>query len=107
LKLEPTKKNILYAANYRAAIQNCIEKGTFKYSDYFPNSKRAKLFGHVVSNVTVGELLVEFIELSVKTKEASTVRGYKGVVKAHLRPQFGNVRVRDLTVAVPVPWTQV
>ncbi|BCR05313.1 phage integrase [Desulfuromonas versatilis] len=104
LKLEPTKQNIKYAANLRAEVLNRIEKETFKYSDYFPDSKRAKVFGHVVTNVTVGELLIDFIALSEKTKEASTVRGYKGVVKAHLRPLFGDVRVRDLTPQMIRSW---
>lgn len=104
LKLEPTKQNIKYAANLRAEILNRIEKETFRYSDYFPNSKGAKVFGHVVTNVTVGELLVDFIELSEKTKEASTVRGYRGVVKAHLKPQFGDIRVRDLTPQMIRSW---
>ena len=44
LRLEPTKGNIKYASNYRAEILNSITRGTFKYSDYFPESKRAKLF---------------------------------------------------------------
>ncbi|TLM67200.1 MAG: DUF3596 domain-containing protein [Deltaproteobacteria bacterium] len=104
LKLEPTKQNVKYAANYRAEILNRIEKGTFRYSDYFPDSKRAKLFGHNVSNVTVGELLADFMDLSDKTREASTVRGYGGVIKAHLRPQFGHVRVRDLTPQMIRSW---
>ena len=104
LQLEPTKQNIKHAAYRRAEILIQIEKGTFKYSDHFPDSKRAKLFGHVVSDATVGEMLTVFIDLAEKTKEASTVRGYRGVMKAHLVPQFGDIRVRDLTPQMLRSW---
>lgn len=104
LKLEPTKQNIKYAANLRAEIQNRIEKGTFKYSEYFPDSKRAKLFGHVVSDATVGEMLDEFLIRAEKNKQASTLRGYKRVISGHLRPKFGHLKVRELTPQVIRLW---
>lgn len=104
LKLEPTKNNIKHAAWLRSEILRSIELGSFKYQDYFPESKRAKLFGHIVSNVTVGELLTDFLELAGKTREPSTIRGYKDVCKAHLHPQFGDVRVRDLNPAMIRSW---
>jgi len=104
LKLEPTKANVKYAANLRAEILNSIAKGTFKYSDYFPDSKRAKLFGHNLSNVTVGELLDEFLVVISKTLQPSTVRGYTAAINAHLRPQFGSLRVRDLSPQLIRVW---
>ncbi len=104
LKLQPSKANIKYAANLRAEILNSIAKGTFRYSDYFPNSKRAKLFGHNLSNITVGELLDDFLVVINKTLQPSTVRGYKAAINAHLRPQFGLLRVRDLSPQLIRVW---
>ena len=48
LKIEPTKANLKYAERLRGEILNTISLGTFNYPDYFPDSKRAKLFGYSV-----------------------------------------------------------
>ncbi len=104
LKLEPTTKNIRYADRLRGEILNAIEHGVFRYSDYFPNSKRAKLFGEGTSNATVGELLTDYLAICEKTLQPSTVRGYKEVSKAHLFPQFNSVRIRDLSPAMLRAW---
>ena len=104
LKLEPTKTNIKFAANLRAEILNSIAKDTFRYSDYFPNSQRARLFGHSLSNTTVGELLEDFLVVVSKTLQPSTVRGYRAAINAHLRPQFGSLRVRDLSPQIIRVW---
>ena len=104
LKLEPTTKNIRYADRLRGEILNAIEHGVFRYLDYFPNSQRAKLFGEAISRATVGELLTDYLNLCEKTLQPSTVRGYKEVSKAHLYPQFRNIRIRDLSPAILRTW---
>ena len=104
LKLEPTPKNIKYADRLRGEILNAIEHGSFRYSSYFPESIRAKLFGESVSNETIGTLLTHYLELCEKTLQPSTVRGYKEVSNAHLFPQFRHVRIRDLTPAMLRTW---
>ena len=104
LKLEPTSSNIKYADRLRGEILNAIEHGSFRYSNYFPESKRAKLFGEGVSNETIGVLLTNYLDLCEKTLQPSTVRGYKEVSKAHLFPQFRHIRIRDLTPAMLRTW---
>jgi len=104
LKLAPTKQNIKYAANQRAEILNQIAKGTFRYSDYFPESKRAKLFGENMSTVTVEELLDGFMKQIQKTKQPSTIKGYNSAVDHHIKPTFGAIRARDLTAALIRDW---
>jgi len=104
IKLEPTKTNIKYGERLRGEILNAIEKSTFRYTDYFPDSKRAKLFGHAPSVITVDELLTDFIDVSEKTLQPSTVRGYRDSTNYHLRPKFGQIRVRDLSPAMIRTW---
>lgn len=104
LKLEATAANIKYAERLRGEILNAIERGTFSYPDYFPNSKRAHIFGHVQSKITIGELLREFLAEAKLTKEASTYRGYKRVCDGHLLPMFDKVEVQDLQPAILRKW---
>ena len=52
IKLEATASNIKYAHRLRCEIINAIERGTFSYADYFPNSKFAKRFGNVADVAT-------------------------------------------------------
>ncbi|MEW8050890.1 MAG: DUF3596 domain-containing protein [Candidatus Thiodiazotropha sp.] len=41
--LDPDKKgDQRYAVNLKAEIENAIERQTFRYNEYFPNSKRAR-----------------------------------------------------------------
>jgi len=96
--LNPDKKgDQRYAINLKAEIENAIERQTFRYTDYFPNSKRARLFGHAVSTVTVQELLEEWLKDVERTHPHSTYRCYRKSCNAHLIPEFGKLRARDLT----------
>ncbi|WP_408072933.1 tyrosine-type recombinase/integrase [Legionella pneumophila] len=104
LKLEPTKANLKYAERLRGEIINAIALGTFNYADYFPDSKRARLFGHVVIKATTGELLKEYMAIAEKTLEASTYNGYRKVCEAHLYPNFGNIPIRELSSVIIRNW---
>lgn len=97
LKLEPTKKNIEYAAHLRGEIIRAIERNVFNYAKYFPQSKRARYFGHSAKNVTVGELLDKYLCRARKTLEKSTYQGYYRATKAQLKSAFGNVFIANLT----------
>ncbi|MFO2552157.1 tyrosine-type recombinase/integrase [Legionella pneumophila serogroup 1] len=104
LKIEATAANIKYAERLRGEILNAIERGNFSYPDYFPNSKRAHIFGHVQSKITIGELLREFLAEAKSTKEASTYRGYKRVCEGHLFPIFDKVEIQNLQPAMLRKW---
>jgi integrase len=104
LALPATKANLHYAQRLRGEILNAIEKGTFDYGQYFPDSKRARLFGHVNANPLIGELLNQFLVQAEKTLQPSTVIGYRKVCQAHLQPTFGRIPVRELTPAVIRHW---
>ncbi|MCU7804225.1 MAG: tyrosine-type recombinase/integrase [Candidatus Thiodiazotropha sp. (ex Lucinoma borealis)] len=97
-RLDPDKKgDQRYAINLKAEIENAIERQTFRYTDYFPDSRRARLFGHAVSTVTIKELLEEWLEDVEQTHPHSTYRCYRKSCNAHLFPEFGNIRARELT----------
>ncbi|HHT9914870.1 TPA: tyrosine-type recombinase/integrase [Legionella pneumophila] len=104
LKLEPTKANLKYAERLRGEIINAIALGTFNYADYFPDSKRARLFGHVIIKATTGELLKEYMAIAEKTLEASTYNGYRKVCEAHLYPNFGHIPIRELSSVIIRNW---
>ncbi|HAU1146916.1 TPA: DUF3596 domain-containing protein [Legionella pneumophila] len=104
LKLEVTPSNIKYAERLRCEILNTIERGTFSYADYFPQSNLAKRFGHVKTNITIGELLRDFLDQIKATREHSTYIGYKKVCEAHLIPYFGDVALQDLKPAFIREW---
>lgn len=91
LKLDIAPSNIKYADRLRSEILSAIERGTFSYADYFPESKMARRFGHVKTNITIGELLTGFLEQIQATREHSTFIGYKKVCEARLIPYFGQV----------------
>jgi integrase len=96
--LNPDRKSDQrYAINLKAEVENAIERQTFQYHDYFPNSKRAALFGHTVSKITVGELLTDWLKDVEKTHPHSTFRCYRKSCQAHIYPKFGDIRARDLT----------
>lgn len=106
LKLEATAANLKYADRLRGEILNAIERGTFCYTDYFPNSNRAHLFGHGKKKITIGKLLHEFLEDAKLTKEASTYRGYKKICDTHLLPMFEKIEIHNLQPAVIRKWIQ-
>jgi integrase len=106
IHLPLTKSSIEYARNKRGAILIEIEKGTFRYEEHFPNSNRARLFGCNSATKTIGELLTEHLKAWEKTLQPSTVRGYRIAINAHLLPQFGKVRVKELSRGMICDWVR-
>ncbi len=58
------------------------------------------------TNVTVGELLNEFLKLIKATCEWSTYLGYKKVCDMHLLPNFGTIAIQDLKPTVIRRWVR-
>lgn len=104
LTLEPTPSHIKYCVRLRGEILNAIAKNSFSYANYFPNSKKARQFGHVSSQVTIGELLTLFLERTKRTRQPSTYTSYRRVCQAHLLPTFGQTQLRDLTPPLLRDW---
>lgn len=109
LRLEPTGPNIKFAEGLRAEIQRRIANDSFKYGDYFPESPRAKLFGHVVTKKTVGELLraqLKAYELAVANGQMSpsTADGYAKIINGRLLTEFDTVPVAQLAPSALREW---
>lgn len=103
LKLVPTKQNLTFATRLKATILHEIAIGTFKYSNHFPNSKNATL-GSKASNKLVSKALDEFMQSSRRRLEKSTLRDYHSAVEHHLKPQFGDKRIIDVTATDIKTW---
>ncbi len=96
--LDPSKKgDQRYAVNLKAEIEGAIARQTFQYEAYFPESKRARLFGHANLQITIRELIEEWLKDIERTHPHSTYRCYRKSCNAHLFPQFGDIRARNLT----------
>lgn len=95
IKLPPTVENIRYAGNLVEEIRLRIARNNFNYADYFPESKRARLFGHVVSDKTVEQLLDDFLREKSRNVEKSTITGYEKAVNV-TKARLGHLRITDL-----------
>lgn len=105
LNIPVNNSNIRFAANFLGEVENAISRQTFDYRQFFPESKQAAKFGYtMVADITIGQMLKDYLELAEKTLSPSTVKGYKAIDKAHLTPQFGKTQVRDLSAAMLRTW---
>lgn len=109
LRMEPTTANIRYAEGLRAEIQRKITSESFRYIDYFPESPRAKLFGHSVTKKTVGDLLRNHLKgyehaVANGQMSPSTLVGYRKIINGHLIPEFDSTQIRSLAPAVVREW---
>lgn len=87
------KSSLKYAENLRGAILDKIERGTFNYADYFPDSPKARLFGHALSTMTVKE--AQQIVLDDLPREATTLESYTKSAK-RINGYLGKHRLVDL-----------
>ncbi len=105
IKLPPTKANLKYAANLRAALLTEIARGTFQYQEHFPDSSRCALFGGVRhTRQTVAQALDSWLTGAKATVEDSTWNEYRKVINRHLTPGLGHIPIRDLTTATVKAW---
>lgn len=97
IKLPPTPQNIQYARRLREEILSRIGRGNFNYYEYFPDSARARQFGHANTGQTLSDLFDQYLIEAEKTLEYSTFLDYRRSIDNVLRPQFGKVRAVDLS----------
>jgi len=107
LKLPHTKQNIAYAVRRRGEVLNAIERGTFVYTEFFPDSPRAKLFalpeepataGVELERIpTIGELLREYLVIAKRNLALSSYNCYQQVADLHLLPKWDAKPVSELT----------
>lgn len=103
LRLEPTKPNILYAERMLSAIKHEITIGTFTFEKYFPNSKNINL-GAKTSNKTITQALDDYVRSARRSFEKSTLKGYQSAIEFYLKPNFGHIKLGDLTSSEIKTW---
>lgn len=97
--LDPDIRNhVKNAEHILGAIKRDIDRGTFNYVEYFPDSKRARLFGHAVSTRTVRQIGDAWLADMERSLPHSTYRMYSGVCRRFIYPALGELRARDVTV---------
>jgi integrase len=99
LALPHGKANETYCARLRAEIQGKIERNDFRYSDYFPESPRAGVFGHGASARKVKDALTAFRNRTEKTLEKSTWDCYRRDIDNVLVPWAAERRFTDILVS--------
>lgn len=105
LDLPPTKPNLLYAQRLRAEIQAKIERGTFRYDEYFPDSPKCRTFGHGAGKTgTVAALLTDYLKRAKQVLQPSTFTGYRKAVENVLIPKFGTIQLGALSAGVLREW---
>lgn len=109
IQVAPTAANIKYAHGLLVEIQRKITDGAFRYSDYFPDSPKAALFGYAAAKKTIGDLLrtsLKGYEVAVANGKMSpsTLAGYKKVINGHLIPKFDTMYLKDAAPAFLREW---
>jgi integrase len=105
LKMAHTKANIKFAERLRGEILNAIEKGSFSYAEYFPESSYLAKFGikKARTDVTVGQLLDEQFDIYKRTLAPSTYTIYRRNYE-RLKAKWGTTKLADLTPAALRAW---
>lgn len=103
LSLSVTAANTKYAERLLGEIHNKIERGTFRYSDYFPDSPKCALFGQSGTKDTVKDYLDRYIERCEKRGlSPSTITGYRKHAMA--MDSLHRIRVKDLSAGDLKNW---
>lgn len=103
LGLEATKANKLHAERLYSAIQHEISIGTFDFAKHFPNSKKA-ISANNTHNKTVSQALDEYMRSAHRALEKSTIKGYNSAIEFYLKPNFGHIKLTDLTASMIKSW---
>ncbi|HGN1741891.1 TPA: DUF3596 domain-containing protein [Providencia stuartii] len=104
-RLTVDNKNIKYAERLLAEIQNNIERSTFNYAKYFPDSKKLQLFGLSNKIKTVLDYLDEYLVIcETRNLSPSTIGGYKKCKSA--LADLHKLQVTSLTPAIIKSWIQ-
>lgn len=87
-----------YASDLRAEIRSKIRRGEFNYADYFPESPKARQFGHAQSRLTVGQAQnIILADLKKAGREATTIASYAKSVRRMNERLGADTLVVDLT----------
>ncbi|MGB6187380.1 MAG: DUF3596 domain-containing protein [Aeromonas molluscorum] len=98
-----TTANVRYASRLLGEIQGKIERGQFAYADYFPKSKKLRMFGGASIAAKVSDYLDEYIQrCESRGLSPSTMVGYRKCHKA--LADLHQITVSELTPAQVKNW---
>lgn len=105
LKLPPTEANKKYVARLKATIEHEIATGTFDYGRHFPNSPRARKLSRTPgAAIRIAEQLLAWLDSREGEIEVETFSEYGQDINAHLKPQFGELHLNELTAQHVQKW---
>lgn len=96
LSLAHSKANETYCVRLRAEILGKIARGGFVYTEYFPDSPRAAVFGLGGRRRTLRERLEDYRDRTKETLERSTWNCYRRDIDNVLVPWCGELRPAEL-----------
>jgi integrase len=97
LRLQPTPKNMQYAANMRRDILRRIELGTFSIAEFFPESKHA---GKSDAGPTLAETIEKFLSSKERSVAATTLREYRNCLFSTLANRKPASRIAECDFAM-------
>lgn len=106
LRLAHTKTNIAYATRLYGEVVNSIAKNSFRYKDFFPNSKTVKAMQKPLPATprkapprptTVGQLLDDYLRIAERNLALSSYNNYQQVAQTHLYPKWKQVPAASVT----------
>jgi len=107
IALKPTPANLKRAERHRAAILDAIEKGTFDYTQTFPESKRRVRHANKPGDaISVENYLDGWLKRQENIVKSSTLLDYKKTILNQLIPAFGTLRLSDLKRPQLREWCQ-
>ena len=98
LRLENRAENLKIARTLRDDIRMDIRRKRFKYSDYFPDSPRVRIFEVKPKSYDMKSLFEQQVEFYIKSNYAeNTLRDYIRYIQNELIPTFGRTLITELT----------
>lgn len=99
LALKPTASNLKHAARLREKVVQEIDRGTFRFKDYFPDYRNADKLQPASEEEkrTLAGWAKTWELLAARSVEHSTLTIYKRHLKAYWLSVFGNLRPEQIT----------
>jgi len=86
-----------------SAIEHEISIGTFDFAKHFPNHKKS-ISQNYTTNKTISQALDDYMRSAQRSLEKSTIKGYNSGIEFYLKPNFGHLRLAELTASIVKAW---
>lgn len=108
IKGKPTKARLQELARKRDVIIYEISMGTFDYLAHFPESKKAFEFsGNKAAILTVEKAADFWISQNRSNWQYSTERRYNSLLKTHILPQWGKLKLSEFKPSHFKEWASI